>query len=220
MAQNISKFFTSADQNRILAAVKEAERKTSGEIVPYVVGRSDGYEEAEWRAAGLFSILLMMAVILHQSFTSLWLPFGLVEMLLGILLGGGIGMLLVQFVPAVKRLFAGKALIERRVAQRAAEAFITEEVFKTRDRTGILIFLSLLERKVLVVGDTGINAKVEKQDWHDVVERVVKGIREGKPADGLMEAIQLCGELLQKHGVTIRPDDQDELPDSLRLKDT
>lgn len=128
-------------------------------------------------------------------------------------------MLLVRFVPAAKRLFAGRALLERRVAQRAAEAFISEEVFKTRDRTGILIFLSLLERKVLVVGDAGINAKVEKNDWHDIVGRVVKGIRTGKPAEGLIEAIQQCGELLQRHGVTIRPDDQDELPDSLRLKD-
>ena len=219
MSHTVSKFFTSADQNRIVAAVREAEEKTSGEIVPYVVGHSDLYEEAEWRAGGLFGVALALIVILLQTFTSLWLPFGLVQVLLVILLGGAIGMLLGRFVAPVKRFFAGKALLERRVAQRAAEAFIAEEVFKTRDRTGILIFLSLLERKVLVVGDAGINAKVAKNDWHDIVDRLVRGIRTGKPADGLIDAIEQCGQLLRRHGVNIRPDDKDELPDSLRLKD-
>jgi len=219
MSHTVSKFFTSADQNRIVAAVKEAEGKTSGEIVPYVVGYSDLYEEAEWRAGGLFGVALVLMVIILQVFTSIWLPVGLLQILLVILLGAAIGMLLGRFVAPFRRFFAGNALLERRVAQRAAEAFVAEEVFKTKNRTGILIFLSLFERKVLVVGDAGINAKVAKDDWHDIVDRVVKGIRAGRPADGLIEAIQQCGQLLQQHGVSIRPDDQDELPDSLRLKD-
>jgi putative membrane protein len=110
--------------------------------------------------------------------------------------------------------------MERRVHQRATEAFLSEEVFNTRDRTGILIFLSLLERKVLVLGDSGINARVQQSDWHDIVQRVVSGIRSGKPAEGLTDAIHQCGLLLQKHGIAIRPDDKDELSDSLRTSDT
>jgi putative membrane protein len=130
-----------------------------------------------------------------------------------------VGALLVRFIPALKRLFAGEGLMARRVSQRAAQAFIAEEVFNTRDRTGILIFLSLLEHKVLVVGDAGINAKVESREWVDIVGRIVAGIRGGRPAEGLIDAIQQSGVLLQKQGVALRGDDTDELRDSLRMGD-
>ncbi|RPH37202.1 hypothetical protein EHM92_03310 [bacterium] len=124
-----------------------------------------------------------------------------------------------KMIPPLKRWFAGNLLMERRVAQRAAEAFVSEEVFKTRERTGIMIFLSILEHKVLVLGDSGINAKVKSEEWDDVVKRIVTGIRSGKPAEGLIDGIAQCGVLLQKHGVAIRQDDSDELSDSLRTND-
>jgi putative membrane protein len=109
--------------------------------------------------------------------------------------------------------------MNHRVSQRAAEAFIAEEVFQTRDRTGILLFFSLLEHRVLVVGDSGINAKVEKQDWDDVVTTVIEGMKAGTPAEGLIKAIGMCGELLQRQGVRRRADDSDELSDGLRMSD-
>jgi putative membrane protein len=70
---------------------------------------------------------------------------------------------------------------------------------------------------VLVVGDSGINAKVKQAEWEDVVQRVVGAIRAGKPAEGLIAAIQQCGVLLQKREVERRADDRDELADSLRI---
>ena len=219
MPQPVSSLFSSADRDRIAAAVRQAESKTSGEIVPYVVGRSDSYEEADWRCGALLATATLAAFSIIYSYTSIWLPLTVAELVIAALLAGGLGVLLPRMIPALKRLFAGNALIERRVAQRAAEAFVSEEVFKTRDRTGILIFLSILEHKVLVLGDSGIHAKVKPEDWHDIVSRVVSGIRSGKPAEGLIDGIVQCGVLLQRHGVAIRPDDTDELSDSLRTDD-
>jgi len=69
---------------------------------------------------------------------------------------------------------------------------------------------------VLVLGDSGINKKVQQTEWEGVIKKVVEGMRMGKPADALVEAIRQCGDLLQKHGVTRRPDDTDELRDQLR----
>ena len=212
----LSRFFSQADLERIAEAVREAERRTSGEIVPYAVGRSDGYEEAVWRGGLGFGCLCIAVFEAVRHFTSVWLPMDFGAMVSAACLSAGGGMLLVHLIPALKRLFAGEALMSRRVSQRAAEAFLSEEVFHTRDRTGILIFVSLLERKVLVVGDAGINAKVQAQDWEDVVGRVVSGIRAGRPADGLIDAIRQSGALLERLGVEIRPDDTDELPDTLR----
>lgn len=219
MAHTVSHLFSPADLERVKAAVHEAEKKTSGEIVPYVVDRSDEYEEADWRCGALLGTLTLALFAALHRFTSVWLPLDFAEVVLVSLLAFLLGMGLARFVPAVKRLFAGSSLLERRVALRAADAFIGEEVFKTQDRTGILLFLSVLEHKVLVIGDQGINAKVDKLDWQDVANTIVGGIRSGKAADGLVEAIGKCGVLLEKHDVRIKPDDTDELPDDLRIRE-
>ncbi len=214
-----SSLFSAADREQITAAVHRAESKTSGEIVPYVVGQSDSYEEAEWRCGALLGTASLASFSIILSYTSIWLPLTVAELVITALLAGAIGFVLPKIFAPVKRAFAGHALMERRVAQRAAEAFVSEEVFKTRERTGILIFLSILERKVLVVGDSGINAKVKPGEWDNIVNRIVSGIRSGKPAGGLIDGILECGTLLEKHGVAIRPDDTDELPDTLRTDD-
>jgi putative membrane protein len=215
----VSSLFSAADRENIAAAVREAERKTSGEIVPYVVGQSDAYEEAEWKCGSLLGAAALATFSIIFSYTSIWLPLSVAELVIAALLAGALGVLLPKLFPALKRMFAGEALMHRRVAQRAAEAFVSEEVFKTHERTGILIFLSILEHKVLVLGDSGINAKVKPEEWQEIVKRIVAGIRAGKPAEGLIDGITQCGTLLQKHGVAIRQDDTDELPDTLRTSD-
>jgi len=219
MSHLLSKLFPKSELSRIEAAVEEAETKTSGEIVPYVVEQSDHYEEAEWRAAALLGFLALITFAAIHRLTTAWLPTDLAEVALITLVAAGVGTLLVRFVAPIKRMFAGKHM-DHRVHQRAAAAFVAEEVFNTRDRTGILIFISLLEHRVLVLGDSGINAKVQPSEWDDIVSTVVTGIRTGKATDGLVEAIRKCGALLQKGGVGIRPDDTNELDDDLRVGDT
>ena len=217
--KSVESMFSRAERDRISAAVVKAESRTSGEIVPFIVGQSDFYEDAEWRGAILFSIVAYCLLVVVREWTALWIPLDVTSIGLVTLAAGALGFLLVKFVPRLKVAFAGKHLVEHRVTQRAAEAFIREEIFNTRDRTGILLFVSLLERKVLVVGDSGIHAKVAQDDWHDIVQRIVRGTRDGRLVDGLVDAIDQCGSLLQKHGVKRRKDDADEISDALRLSD-
>jgi putative membrane protein len=219
MAPAISRLFSAADLDRINAAVIDAEKRTSGEIVPYVVERCDDYEFAEWRGGAVLALLTAIALLFLHSYTSIWLPIDMAGKLLALLIAFGAGMLLAKVVPGLKRILAGSASMDRRLHQRASEAFIAEEVFQTRDRTGILLFLGLLERRVLVLGDAGINAKVKQEEWQEVVATVIAGIRTGSPADGFVNAIQKCGALLERKGVSIRADDRDELPDTLRMRD-
>ena len=217
MPRSVDALFSPNDRNRITAAIRAAEKRTSGEIVPYVVERSDHYEDAEWRAGVVCGSLMFAGLTIVRALTSDWVPFDLLELALATFAAGACGMLAVRLVPSFMRLCAGRHLLARRVEQRAAEAFVSEEVFATRERTGILIFVSLLERRVLVIGDSGINAKVSKQAWDGVVRRVISGIAAGKPADGLVEAIGECGTLLRKRRVTRRKNDRDELSDALRV---
>ena len=110
-------------------------------------------------------------------------------------------------------------ILEIRVRRRAAVAFLDEELFRTRDRTGILLFLSLFEHRVVVLADEGINAQVEADEWSELTSKLAAGIRQGRAASALVEAIGRCGQLLAERGVKIRPDDENELGDDLRFHD-
>lgn len=210
------RLFSDSDLERISQAVREAERKTSGEIVPYFVEKSDTYQEADWRGGAVFAAAALLVIALVHVLSETWHGIGPAETAIISLGALALGLVITPRMAPLKRLLAGDDLMELRVAQRAAQAFIAEEVFKTRDRTGILLFLSLFEHKVLVVGDSGISQRVDQADWEDVVATVTQGIREGRPADGLIDAIRKCGLLLEKRGVRRRRSDRNELPNRLR----
>lgn len=214
--------FSKEDRARIREAVAQAEERTSGEIVPYIVPQSDQYDVAIWRGASLGAVLALCAVMLilqlYQGWSLSWL-YASWSLAVVILAAGTLTALLTAFVAPIKRLFAGSALLDREVHERAMRAFVEEEVFSTRERTGILLFISLFEHRIEVVGDTGINQKVTPDEWTEVVLRVREGIKAGKVADGLVAAIALCGDLLERGGVEIRPDDVNELSDDVRIRD-
>ncbi len=219
MSKYFTRLFSEQDRAAIAQAIAQAEGRTAGEIVPYVVEQSDDYEIALWRG-GMFVLLLMItALLLVRLYSSHWLNLPFLATAILVLAAQGTGMLATHFLPPVRRFFAGASLIEQRVSQRAAVAFLQEEIFRTRDRTGILIFLSLWERKVVVLGDAGINAKVEQRDWDEVVRLITEGMRAGTPAQALITAIKKCGELLERKGVSLRPGDSSELADKLRFAD-
>jgi putative membrane protein len=218
MPSRVDRFFSAEDVAEIQRAVVEAEARTAGEIVPYAVDASDDYHGAEWTAAALGALagpLIAAAVHAAAGLWGGWLPLWL---LLPPLAGAAGGYLL-ALVPALRRRLVPAAVAERRVAARAAQAFVSEEVFATRERTGVLIFVSLFERRVVVLADAGIHSRVAAGEWDRLVAGIVAGVRAGRPGSALADAIRRCGELLAEHGVARRPDDVDELSDGLHREE-
>lgn len=211
--------FGEADREAIRAAVEEAERRTSGEIVPYVVPASDAYPNASWRGAALGAMAAPLAAWAMHHLADLWGGQLFVWMVLPAAVGAALGYLVASF-PAVRRWLADPAVMELRVRRRAAVAFLEEELFATRERTGILIFLSLLEHRVVVLGDSGINQRVAPGEWEAIVGTIVAGIRAGRPGEALAAAVGECGALLERHGVARRADDVDELANRLRREES
>jgi len=209
--------FSQADLDQIAEAVRAAESKTSGEIVPYFVYQSDDYAIARWRGGASLSGIAMMVCLVVLMMSKTWIGIGLLEFSAIVLAAFLLGMVCVRVSAALKRLMLGHVLLEHRVSLRASAAFLSEEVFKTRERTGILLFVSFFERRVVILGDSGINAKVAQADWDAIVHSLVGKVKSGKTVDGLVDAIHQCGELLQKHGVQRQHDDTDELSDGLRI---
>jgi putative membrane protein len=211
------------DEDRIREAVQRAEERTVGEIVPVVVPRSASYEVVAWRGAGVAALLALTAALLTLQFYDGWglgwlyTPWGVV---LSALTAGWAGALLARYVPPLQRLVAGDDLLDETVHRRALQSFVEEEVFDTRDRTGILLFVSLREHRIEVLGDTGINEHVRPDDWAEVVARIRRGIRKDNFTEGLVEAIEMCGRLLERRGVGIRPDDENELSNTVRTPES
>jgi len=215
----LDRLFTEADLEAIRRATAEAEMRTSGEIVPVVVGRCDDYDEAVWKAAALSALVCSLLSGLLHLLGGFWGGAGFVWITLPSVGGAALGFLVARLWPGLLRAMVADDTIDLRVARRARQAFLEEEVFATEERTGILIFMALFEHRVVVLGDAGINGAVDQSEWEDVVAHLVTGIRAGRPAQALVEAISECGRLLEIHGVEIRPDDVDELADGLRMEE-
>lgn len=215
----MEKLLATLDEDRVRQAVAEAETRTSGEIVPFIVPRSDDYDVAIWRGASACAILGLGLVLLFVQFYEGW-GFGWVYTSWGAVLiavlAGTLGALATAFIRPLRRTLAGGDLLDRTVHNRAMRAFVEEEVFNTRDRTGILLFVSLLEHRIEVIGDAGINQRVEADDWIGIVERIRTGIKNNNLTEGLVDAIGMCGRLLEESGVAAREDDANELSNRVR----
>ena len=217
----IKKMFSEQDLQRINAAVRDAEEKISGEVVPVIVDRSGTYTIANYKAAIIaaalafvFMIVLDRYIITSDGNTIYYDPFFIFIIVAA---AGIIGGLLTHFVDPLKRMFISRQYLDLMTRQVAETAFLEEEVFNTRQRTGIMIFISFFEHEVVVMADKGINQVVEQKEWDSLVALLISGIKEGRVVEGLERAIKRCGEILLEKGFHKTDDDINELGDDLRF---
>lgn len=214
----VDRFLRAEDLAAVEAAVREAETASGGEIVPYVVDASDAYPGAAWTAAALGAVAAPLAAAGLVAWLDLWGVWPL-WVTLPPLAGAGAGWLAARWVEPLRRALVPAPIAERRVEQRAAAAFLDEEVFLTRDRTGVLLFVSLFEHRVMVLADSGIHRRVPPGAWEGVVAETVAGLRAGRHGEALAGAVRRLGEILVEHDVPLAPDDRDELPDRVRREE-
>jgi len=201
-------FFTAEEQQRIRDAVQQAESRTSGEIVPMVVDQSYHYPRAEILGAGFFSLATALLLAWWLGDSSIWV-------FLPLFLAGYFPYRwLINALPGLKRRMIHPQEITEEVAEKAMVSFVEQGLHYTRDATGILLLVSLFERRVQVLADRGINAKVDPAVWQEIVDTVVDGLRSGKACDALCAAIGRCGDLLEQK-CPRREDDTDELPNPI-----
>jgi len=211
--------FTEAERARIAEAVRAAEEHSRGEIVTAVTDASDDYTGAVWRGAAFGALVGPLILVLIDWATGVWSNPAPWLMLLAAAGGCAGGLLAVRSSAVLLRWLAPEEELDLRVARAARSAFLEHEVFNTRDRSGVLLFLSLLERRVVVLGDSGIDAVVAPEEWSEIVAGIVAGIRAGRPAEAVVEAVERCGTLLQRTGLERRVDDRDELDNAPHIED-
>jgi putative membrane protein len=210
MKKLVDQFLSEAGRRQISEAVKAAEKYTSGEIVPMVVSASDRYAAADIVGGAAFGFPLAL-IVSHFVGAWFWLGTRNLWLFLAFLFFFFIVChAVIKRTCRLKRFFISSREMNEKVEEAAFIHFYRNGLHHTRDETGILMFISVLERKVVMLADRGINNKVPEGQWDTVVKKVVEGIQQHRQVEAVCGAVEAVGDLLKEH-FPIKPDDNDEL---------
>ena len=200
-------FLNDTEKTQLRAAIRQAESNTSGELVTVIAQASGDY----FYYPTLWAALL---AILSPLLTSLWglsfAPLGIVELQLLVF-----ALLALIFRwPPLKMRIVPRTVKQQYCARRAREQFLAQNLHTTRERTGVLLYVSVAERHVELLADAGINARVPEGTWDAVVNKLTAQVKAGQVGAGFVEAVNAVGLQLGKHfpATAANPN---ELPDHL-----
>lgn len=192
-------------------AIHEAEQHTVGEIVPVVLGRSDRYPAADLWCGIFFALTAYFGMwILPVTVT----PFGF---LVAMLVAGAAGWGLAQWLPELKRPFVTRWRATAMAEEQAFQEFYRLGLHRTDAQTGVMLFVSLFERRVVVMGDVGIDAKVESDTWKELDSGILDAAKREDLGSGLESAVGRMGEILHRH-FPWAEGDRNELPDRVIVR--
>ena len=211
------------DYARIAAAVAAAERTTAGEIRCVLADQRElmPFVLVAGAAALILPGMALIAGVGPDVFTSLtggWTVIdptparalqwyiGLQAAVFAIVAAAGLSPLTRWLTPPALR----SALVHRA----ALAQFMALGLTHTRDRTGVLLFVSLAQRRAEVLADIGIYEKAPTQVWDEVVGLLIAGLKRGDASDGFMQAATRTGEILSAY-LPSRTDDSNELPNQV-----
>lgn len=200
-------FLNDAEKAQLRDAIRQAEARTSGEIVT-VIARASGdyfYYPTLWAA-----LLAILSPLLPIGLAVSFAPFGVIELQLLVF-----ALLALIFRwPPIKMILVPRPIQRQYCARRAREQFLAQNMHTTRERTGVLLYVSVAERHVELLADAGIHARVPAGTWNKIVDEFTAQLKAGRIGGGFIAAVTAIGEHLVAHFP--RPvDDRDELPDRL-----
>jgi putative membrane protein len=182
-----------ASQTQLAGEIEKAEDHTSGEIAVVVVERSDRHPAAHWISGVLF-------VLVGSALLTQWLPWERPGLFFALQFSMGLlGMVLALALPGFRRGFITESRATEMATEQSLQEFYALGLQNTVGRTGVLLFVSLLERRVIVMGDEGIDSKVKPEDWGAVRDSVLDGVKAGELQAGLQVAVERIGKVLAEH---------------------
>jgi putative membrane protein len=222
----IAQVMSEADHAEVSAAVHAVEQGTSGEIVTIIADHSDRYlDVALWWSTTAAVLALAAAAAFPELYARLigWLsngwiddptPAEMLEFALAIVVVTFVTVrLALQWIPLRMMLTPG-TVKSSRVRRRAVRYFKVGAERRTSGRTGILIYLSMIEHRAEIVADEAIHSVVPQEKWGEAMADMLNDVREGRLADGMIAAVRDVGIILTEHFPRAN-DDRNELPDRL-----
>jgi len=196
---------TRHDHAAIAAAIHEAEAHTSGQIVCVLAHASSDYAHVPILWASVLALITPWPLI---DFTP-WSVQRIFLIQIAVFIVAALGF---SWMP-LRLVLVPRAVRRARAHRAALEQFVVRRVAHTKQRTGVLIFVSLAERYARIIADDGIAEKVQGAEWQAAIDALTGHMREGRIAQGFVAAIERCGAVLAAHAP---PDGSpNQLPDRL-----
>jgi putative membrane protein len=194
------------DKQRIAEAIRAAEEKTAGEIFCVIARACGDYQLVPIAWAAVVALAVPLALI----YLTTW-PAGTIYLLQ---LAAFIVAAVTLSLPQIRFRIVPKSRMWGRAHTEAMHQFLAHGIHLTEQRTGVLIFASVAERYAEIVADSGINSKVSPKVWTGAIAAMTSAIKDGRPGDGFVAAVGLCGAELARYfpPETLNPD---ELPNKV-----
>ncbi len=201
-------FLTPESKTALLEAVREVESRSSAELVIAVRPRTGSYLHADL-LFGILAGIATLAFLLFSPwvFAPLWILID--PILIGVLAG-----LAATWTTGLRRLLTPPAMRRRRIETAARSTFLEKRVHGTTGRTGILLYVSVLEREAAVVADVGCEALPALDGWRAAVGEIERAVRNKE--DGVAVAARIRGlSTVLGEALPCGADDVNELPDEV-----
>jgi len=187
----MTEFITAKERARISRAITRAEKKTSGEIVAVVAAASDDYIYIPLLWAALVALAVPPVMFCFTGWPALHVYILQIAVFAALAL-------CVQW-PPLRIALVPRAVKRARAHRHAMEQFLAQNLHTTRGRTGVLVFVSAAERFAEVIADEAIYKKVPPETWDRIVDTLTGHVAEGREADGFVDAIGMCADILAEH---------------------
>jgi putative membrane protein len=201
-------FFTDEAKRRTREAIAAIEKTTAGEVVVAVRNSAWDYRHVDYLVGFGAALAALVGLLFLPQ------PFLLVTWPLDLVVAFVVGALVSSGVPAIRRLLTPRRQLDEMVRQAARVAFFDLGISRTRDRSGVLIFVSLLERRAEVVADLGLDPLTDDAAWKKALGALDQAIRQGPDLERFLAGLGALGEPLARL-LGRREDDVNELPDEV-----
>jgi putative membrane protein len=203
----VSALLSEVEAREVEAEVGRVEQRTAAEVVIAVLPRSQSY----WQNR----VVLAVAWGLAAGFAFLHFePWLAPAWSLVVELVAGAGAFALSGVPGLERLLISRSAADQATSARAHQLFAQRGLHGTRGRTALLIFISELERRVVLLGDRALSDELGQRGWDEQVSVLLGFIRRGRTRDGLLQVLASLAPHLEAVAPR-QPDDQNELPDAV-----
>jgi putative membrane protein len=196
-------FLDAGESAALEAQIAGLEAQTGVQLVTAIIGKADSYLELPWKAFALGSALAALVLVLADTLSPRWS--GAADALVfavAILGTGAASALLAVAAPAYARLFLRATRRDAEVRHYAQAFFLRRELFKTHERDGILLLVSLFERKIEILPDVGLHSRFDAGDWRSVVDAMAPLLLERRCFDALQHGVARVQAMLLAKGAT------------------
>lgn len=200
-------FLLSEAKRRTTETIRAVEAKTSAEVVVSVRPAAERHLATSAAFGGVVAALVLVVMLVSPR------VYDVRTMPLDALLAFVLAALASHFVPALKRLFTPKTRRLAAAERGASAAFVELGIAKTKQRSGVLVFVALFERTAVVVADEGVPTALLGDAYEARISELARSVAAGD-FDAFLGTLGAFGELLA--GVLPRrPDDVNELTDEV-----